>query len=520
MQPVPVPTSTTTGDAIPRRAFTASSTSISVSGRGESVSFVTLNSSDQNSARPSMCAIGSRRSRRATTASKRALSSSESARCGSSARRARVTPSTCARSSAASRSGLDTPAAASRSRAARSAPRTVIALFRPRGLHRLDQPLQLLLALGETELLVELLDAARHHLVEVEEAVLDAVVGRAVLREVVGADLRAAVAAADHALARRRALRVDLALEVVEEARREDLPRAGAVLVLALLVLHVDADAGRQVREADRALGLVHLLAAGAARAHLVLAHVLVPVDLDVDLLRLGQHGDGRGRRVDAALRLGLGHALHAVHAALEPQEVVRAVARHLRHDLLEAALLGGALVEHLDLQLVLAAVVRIHVEEVAREDAGLVAADARADLEDDVAVAQLVAVGERALGLAPELGEPRLDVADLGLRELGHLGVARRDHLLRVGDRLLHGRDLAVDARDLAQRAHLAGDHADLVVVHDDGRVLEHPRQLGVARCLDAERPQQDVAVDHGRSLETKSPAGRWAPRGSSSGS
>ena len=31
-------------------------------------------------------------------------------------------------------------------------------------------------------------------------------------------------------------------------------------------------------------------------------------VDLDVDLFGLGQHGDGRGRGVDAALRLGRGH--------------------------------------------------------------------------------------------------------------------------------------------------------------------------------------------------------------------
>ena len=41
-------------------------------------------------------------------------------------------------------------------------------------------------------------------------------------------------------------------------------------------------------------------------------------VDLDLDVLGLGQHGDGRRRRVDAALGLGCGHALHAVHARLE----------------------------------------------------------------------------------------------------------------------------------------------------------------------------------------------------------
>ena len=38
-----------------------------------------------------------------------------------------------------------------------------------------------------------------------------------------------------------------------------------------------------------------------------------------------GQHRDGRRRRVDAAARLGRGHALHAVHAALVFQPAVDA---------------------------------------------------------------------------------------------------------------------------------------------------------------------------------------------------
>ena len=43
-------------------------------------------------------------------------------------------------------------------------------------------------------------------------------------------------------------------------------------------------------------------------------------VDLHVDVVGLGQDGDGRRRGVDAPLRLGRRHALHAVHAALEAQ--------------------------------------------------------------------------------------------------------------------------------------------------------------------------------------------------------
>ena len=42
---------------------------------------------------------------------------------------------------------------------------------------------------------------------------------------------------------------------------------------------------------------------------------------VDVDLLGLGQHQHAGGAGVDAALRLGDRHPLHAVHAALELQQ-------------------------------------------------------------------------------------------------------------------------------------------------------------------------------------------------------
>ena len=57
----------------------------------------------------------------------------------------------------------------------------------------------------------------------------------------------------------------------------------------------------------------------GPGRAEDVDAQV-VRVDLDVDLLGLRQHEHAGGGGVDAALRLGGRHPLHAVHAALELQ--------------------------------------------------------------------------------------------------------------------------------------------------------------------------------------------------------
>ena len=58
----------------------------------------------------------------------------------------------------------------------------------------------------------------------------------------------------------------------------------------------------------------------------------------DLDLVGLGQHGDGRGRGVDAAARFGLRHALHAMHAALVLEAAVGALAADLEDHLAHAA--------------------------------------------------------------------------------------------------------------------------------------------------------------------------------------
>ena len=184
---------------------------------------------------------------------------------------------------------------------------------------------------------------ALHHLRQVVERQVDAVVGDAALREVVGADALGAVARADLVLALGGARLVALGLLGVVELGAQHRHRLGAVLVLRALLLHHHDDAARHVGDADRGFGLVDVLAAGALRSHGVDLEV-VRLDLDVDVLDLGQHRDGRGRGVDAALRLGVGHALDAVHAGLELQPGERPAAPDLGDDFLEAAL--GALGE------------------------------------------------------------------------------------------------------------------------------------------------------------------------------
>src|ERR1043165_3869253 len=92
-------------------------------------------------------------------------------------------------------------------------------------------------------------------------------VGDPALREVVGADALRAVARPDEALSRGGGLRLLLALLLVADARREHAQRLLAVLVLRARILALHHDARRQVRDADRGVGLVDVLAAGAGGA-------------------------------------------------------------------------------------------------------------------------------------------------------------------------------------------------------------------------------------------------------------
>jgi hypothetical protein len=74
------------------------------------------------------------------------------------------------------------------------------------------------------------------------------------------------------------------------------------------------------VGDADGAVGLVDVLAAGAAGAEGVDAQ-LGRVELHfLGLVGLGHHGHGAGAGVDAALAFGGRHALHAVAAGFEAQ--------------------------------------------------------------------------------------------------------------------------------------------------------------------------------------------------------
>ena len=85
------------------------------------------------------------------------------------------------------------------------------------------------------------------------------------------------------------------------------------------------------------------------------------------------------------------------------------------------------------------------------REQRGLRAARARADLEDRVLLVVRVARDQEQADLLLELRAARLELGDLALRELAQLGVALGEHRLRA---LEVGQELAVLGGGVGRRA------------------------------------------------------------------
>ena len=156
------------------------------------------------------------------------------------------------------------------------------------------------------------------------------------------------------------------------------------------------------------------------------------------------------GRRgVHATLRLGDGHPLDAVHAALELQQGVRRLAGldgapglDGRGDGLVAAEVGLGGVEHLDAPAAGLGVAGVHPQQVAGEERGLLTALPRLDLEQRVLAVGGVAGHQQAAQPLPGDVAPLGEVVGL-LREGGVVGgqLARRLDVVAQAQPLLPGR-------------------------------------------------------------------------------
>ena len=249
-------------------------------------------------------------------------------------------------------------------------------------------------------------------------------VGQPRLREVVGPNPLGAVAGADHTLARRGDLGVLFLLGALQQPRTQDFQGLGLVLVLRFFVLATHDQIARQVGDAHRGIGRVHALPAGTGRAEHVDAQVFF-VDVDVHLVGLGQHGHGDRGGVDAARRLGFGHTLDTMDAALEFEPAVGVVPIHHADDFLEAAQAGRTRTEDFHAPLPLFGIVRIHPKQVRGEQAGFLAAGAGPDFQQHVLFVQRVLGQQQESQLVFECRSALAEFFDLAVGHLAQFGVA-----------------------------------------------------------------------------------------------
>ena len=173
--------------------------------------------------------------------------------------------------------------------------------------------------------------------------------------------------------------------------------------------------------DANGRIGLVDVLAARAGSAKRIDAQFRRIQVAGLDFVGLRKNGHGAGRGVDASLRFGGGHALHAMHAGFELETRERARTRDAADDFAVAAVLASILRQDFHGESMRFGVTRVHAEQVTGEDGGLVTARARAHLEEDVLVVARIAWNQQRLEFA-------LGALDLG-REAHHFLAAHVTH-------------------------------------------------------------------------------------------
>ena len=210
---------------------------------------------------------------------------------------------------------------------------------------------------------------------------------------------------------------------------------------------------------------------------------------------------------MDAALRLGDRHPLHAVWAALVLHAAPHALALQQERDLVEATHVGRVGLEDVGLPAHAVGVAHVHVEEILGEEVRLLTALRAAYLHDHVLALVRVLRQEEETQLLLQPGDGELGLVDLGAHEVavvprglgkhpsGRFEVVACLAIVAVGEH--DGLELLVPPRRLEERARV-GDH--LVV----GESREHV----VILRLEGSQP-----VQHGLRVVTAANASRRAP-------
>ena len=247
------------------------------------------------------------------------------------------------------------------------------------------------------------LQIACDDLIQFIKSQVDAMVGEAVLWEIIGTNSFASVPRSDEAHAFFGSfLPFGFAFGFVQ-ACFQDTDRFGQVLVLALFILALDDDAGFEVGQADGGFGFVDVLAARAGGAEFI-ESVILRLKIDFDIFGFGHHGNGRRRGMNPALGFGFGNPLHSVSTAFELQRAVRAVSFDRENDFLEATPLADARVHDFDFPALGFRVAPVHLEKVSCEQGGFFATGSSADFENAAGSIGIFATDRQLEQLVPDL--------------------------------------------------------------------------------------------------------------------
>ena len=334
----------------------------------------------------------------------------------------------------------------------------------------------------------QLVQRAIHDLLELVQCQIDAMVGDAALRKIVGSDALGAVAAA-HLQAPRLGLGGLLLLLLGgEQTCLQQGHGARAVLVLRALILTLDDDAAGQMGDADGGIGLVDVLASGTGGAKGIDPQVSrVQVDFfDLILFRKNRDRDRGG--VDATLGFGVRDSLHAVRSGFEFQSREGASARDARDDLLVPSVLAGALAQDLYGEPFGLRIAGIHAQQVTGENRGLIAPGAGADLQEQVLLIARILRNEQLAQLAFLGADGAFDPDDLLGPQGSHARIGVRQHLARSGQ-------IALQAMVAAEAL---GEGLEARVLH--GQV---PKLLGTAGNLGGRKQPADFFEPVGHLLQ-----------------
>ena len=244
----------------------------------------------------------------------------------------------------------------------------------------------------------------------------------------------------------------------------------------------------------------VDVLSARASRA-VGIDTQIVGVDFHLYVVHFGHDGNRRCRCMNAPAAFGFGHALHAVRAAFIFQAGIRALARNHHRKLLHAAQLREICVQLFGFPAACVGIMGIHSRQLRGKERRFLAAGARTDFNDDVAVVVWILGQEQQLQFALKRFLLRLQLAQLFL---GHVAQIRiLEHLFRLFHIFQHGFIPAVGGHQLFHIGVLLHESPPSIHIAKRFRLRQTNLNFVISRC---ERFQFILHVDHeGRSFRYK---------------